>query len=185
MGPPVGLSEQQFSTLEFVIDETMLDAAAAAHRASLGTDLSSEYGCSEVQVDALASHVACSLAGLACWPQLILDDGGAGEDGDYAPARLQADDGGEGGSSSSEGEGAPPIIVETRSMTSAASSHWSTLVALLAEHPLPVAAGDLVRLTYTAEFARVDQPTSYELCGLHMTRGQGDQTSNQTRSSEL
>ena len=79
-----------------------------------------ELSCTESEASGLVHRVSHSLACLAAWPRLVLDDGSTG------------------------GE---PIVVESRGATAAGAegdedeeeveSHWSTVLCLLSPQPLP------------------------------------------------
>uniref|UniRef100_A0A7S3FJ33 Uncharacterized protein n=1 Tax=Haptolina ericina TaxID=156174 RepID=A0A7S3FJ33_9EUKA len=66
-----------------------------------------------------ASAVACSISGVACWPRLVLDEGGM--------------------------EGEQPIIVEARGMEAEPRfSSWQTVLLLLDKAPARIHAGDTI-----------------------------------------
>ena len=137
--------------LEFDVDEECLAHAEATHTDALGAMLvgTPELSCTESEASGLVHRVSHSLACLAAWPRLVLDDGSTG------------------------GE---PIVVESRGATAAGAegdedeeeveSHWSTVLCLLSPQPLAVGGGDQVTLSYEATFGdRDDLPTRYEMRG--------------------
>lgn len=159
--PPLGIG--QSSNLGFVVDANRLAEAEATHREELAVDLISRPGlrCSKTAVAALVHNVAHSLAGLACWPRLILDSPVENEEDELVVesrgARVFAED--------ELQEEIPP------------ESNWQTIIALLSERPLPISGGDLVNLTFDVKYggARGDQPTRYELQGELLPAGAGEE----------
>ena len=75
-----GLGDGAFSSsrrIAFTIDASYLDDAAATHADGLGAPLLStpELGCTDAEsVRRLSQKLAASLAGIACWPRLVLDE---------------------------------------------------------------------------------------------------------------
>ena len=92
----------------------------------------------------LAEDVAHSLSGLACWPRLVLDEGGGGPV-DEPPI--------------------PPIVIESRGMRGEPfRSHWQTVLPLLSTRPTPVKAGALISVKATVELSMdVELPPNYEI----------------------
>ena len=92
----------------------------------------------------LAEDVAHSLSGLACWPRLVLDEGGGGPV-DEPPI--------------------PPIVIESRGMRGEPfRSHWQTVLPLLSTRPTPVKAGALISVKATVELSiDVELPPYYEI----------------------
>jgi hypothetical protein len=88
----------------------------------------------------MAQTTACSLSGVACWPRLVLDEGG-------------------------EDEGGKPIIVESRGMSGEARySHWQTVLLLLSTKPTCMHAGDVITVQSEIEIgAEVDTPPRYTM----------------------
>ena len=64
------------TTLRFSVDDARVESATEAHASGLGSALVNldEMDCSVEEAEGLARRLAGSLAGLACWPQLVLDD---------------------------------------------------------------------------------------------------------------
>jgi len=83
---------------------------------------------------AVAQSVATRLSGLAMWPTLVLDD-------------------------------SPGTLVRSRGANGEAQkSHWQTVLKLLADTPLPVAAGDAIDVAFDARLDKdVAKATTYRL----------------------
>eukprot|EP00931_Biecheleriopsis_adriatica_P043627 TRINITY_DN24936_c0_g1_i1.p1 TRINITY_DN24936_c0_g1~~TRINITY_DN24936_c0_g1_i1.p1 ORF type:complete len:460 (-),score=92.76 TRINITY_DN24936_c0_g1_i1:47-1426(-) len=88
------------------------------------------------EADPLARKTADTFSGMAFWPRLVLDP--AGE-----------------------------IIVESRGpLGEHQKSHWPTVMALMSPTPVPVAAGDVIKISEAADFARdIMGPAKYTLDG--------------------
>ena len=93
-----GLGDGAFTSrrISFTIDGSYLDDAANTHNEALGGALlnTPELGCSdEESVGTLSRRLAASLAGVACWPRLELDDAlaieGDASDGEEAESHWQ------------------------------------------------------------------------------------------------
>ena len=134
--PPLGRTLG--ARLRFRVDEAFVAAAEETHRTALGASLlqMSELGCDDQGVSRLARSIGASLAGLACWPRLLLD----GSCGLIIEGDACSDDGDE--------------------------SHWQTALPLLTARPVPVAAADEIDLAFEAMLGeRVDEPVQYRLRG--------------------
>jgi len=89
-----------------------------------------------------AEVVANSLSGLACWPRIVLDEGGGAED-------------------------EQPILVETRGAEGEPRiSSWQTVMLMLSEQPAPISAGDVISVSSEIEIeagvdSHVDSPARY------------------------
>lgn len=129
---------------DFLVSESTLAANEQAYGAAL-----SARG---VHAEAATRHAraaARSLSGLAMWPRLVLRDGG--QRGDGTPCEEQ-------------------IIVETRGAGAGGASMapgrsaWQTVVPLLADRPVTVEAGQLIRTRFSVELPHVnDDPVWYSV----------------------
>ena len=129
--------------LEFELSGARMAAAEAVHTAGLAPALTALHKVPPTALMALIRQLGRSLAGIACWPRLILDD----------TLVIESRDDGD-----TEG-GTTTDIADVE-------SHWQTVLLLLSTPPRPVHAGDVLQLEYKATFGeRVDEPIHFELGG--------------------
>lgn len=137
--------------LAFTVDAALVSAGQRTHWEGLAPAVAS-LGCSEASAALLVRSLAHSLAGLACWPRMVLDEAACIVVESRSDSPLTA------GEAASE-------------MPEAGESHWQTVLLLLSSRPLAVRPGDAVRLAFSAAYGqRVDMPTRYELQGELVTR---------------
>ena len=157
---PSPLPVSTSARLRFVIDGERLAAAEAVHLEGLapllsGEDRDKEWWCGEAQAAALCRWLARSVAGLACWPRLVLD-------GDAARPLIVRSRSDELGGDDGEAAEAEEAAEEEEE----AESHWQTVLPLLSSRPLVVGEDDEVHLEFEVAFgARVADPSRYSLHG--------------------
>lgn len=176
--PLAPLQRRNTSTLSFVVDSECLEEAEEAYGDVLG-ELLTVFGCSVKSVDALMHNLARSLAGLACWPRLVLDgssSNGTARDA-AAPALVVESRGAYAYVAEDAADADDDYVAEMLRQRSgdtddfadeeeAAESCWGMTVPLLSPRPLPIDTGDVVNLTYTVEYSTgVNVPTRFEFQG--------------------
>mmetsp|Transcript_144244 Transcript_144244/g.251437 ORF Transcript_144244/g.251437 Transcript_144244/m.251437 type:complete len:548 (+) Transcript_144244:61-1704(+) len=147
--PPLGCP--QTLNFSFVIESGLLAGARDAY-SDVFEDGLKELGCQKKSIRQLVDSLAHSMAGLACWPRLLLD-GSLGNDTEGLGSTLVVDS-----------RNASIYGVKREDMP--LESHWDTSIPLLSPRPLRVGSGDSVQLKYAVEYGtHINTPTRYDFQG--------------------
>jgi len=153
--------------LSFVVDAACIGKAKDAY-SDIFADTLLEQGCTEAEIAHLSQELASSLACLACWPRIVLEESAESH---AEPLVMESRGGVPYSAVESKGADKTSTVDSDHEQSKGSEdlqdkSHWDMVVPLLSPKPLSVKEGDAVHLTYAVEYgSRIDAPSQYDFQG--------------------